>query len=55
MITLERLRKIRMMLTDGAVFSTQRFMDEFGISRAMLKRDIECLRDRLGAMPGQLI
>lgn len=45
----ERLYLIQRMLTGNACISTERFLQVLEISRATLKRDLEYLRDRLGA------
>ncbi len=45
----ERLYLIQRMLAGNACVSTERFLQVLEISRATLKRDLEYLRDRLGA------
>jgi predicted DNA-binding transcriptional regulator YafY len=45
----ERYYKIDQMLKDRRVVSFQTLMDALGVSRATLKRDLACLRDRFHA------
>ena len=46
---IERIYKIDQLLNDRGVVSFQSMMDALEVSRATLKRDLACLRDRLNA------
>ena len=45
----ERFYKIQKMLSDRKLVTTEQFLKELEISRATFRRDLEYLRDRLGA------
>ena len=45
----ERFYRIQKMLTDRKLVTTDQFLEELEISRATFRRDLEYLRDRLGA------
>lgn len=45
----ERLYKIQRMLTSGKAVTMARFLEALEVSKATFKRDLEYLRDRLGA------
>lgn len=45
----ERLYKIQRMLTSGQAVTMARFLEALEVSKATFKRDLEYLRDRLGA------
>jgi predicted DNA-binding transcriptional regulator YafY len=45
----ERFYKIQKMLSDRKLVTTEQFLNELEISRATFRRDLEYLRDRLGA------
>ena len=45
----ERLYKIEQMLSESGVVPITTLLERLEISRATFKRDLDCLRDRLGA------
>ena len=45
----ERLYKIQRLLNSGQAVTMARFLEALEISKATFKRDLEYLRDRLGA------
>ena len=45
----ERFYKIQQLLSDRQMVTTEQFLKELEISRATFRRDLEYMRDRLGA------